>query len=472
MHSVHELVVAGAGPIAGSDPVTAARMLLLGAVAGWWAGDAKLVQDVADRMAGLRPSGPGPAGLVSAGLVPGSGVLQAMADLLAGRPASAVPRLAELVAAVRRDRPEHLDVRFYAANMAMLAGDIDSATDLMLSTAQACRAQGVIRFLVPLSLGLSYAYFGQTRFRAAAEAATEGLRLAQDTGQPVRVAGLHSMLALLAAVGGEEPRCRELAARALGPFAVEEVANVATVAEWALALLDLGLGRYAAALERFELTASGPLRHYIQPLLFTPDQIEAAARLGAAERAAEPLARFAAWAEATGQPWALAVRHRCQALVQDDDPDGHYREALRLHAGSGRPFEHARTALLYGEWLRRNRRGTDARAHLRAALALFERTGARPWADRARAELRAAGETIAPGAPAPDRLSPLTPQELQVVRLAASGATNRDIAAQLFISPRTVSHHLYRAFPKLGVTNRTALARLDLTRPDDPPEEG
>jgi DNA-binding CsgD family transcriptional regulator len=469
MRSVHELVVAGAGPIAGSDPAAAAGMLLLGAIAGWWAGDAKLVQDVADRMAGLGPSGPGPGALVFAGLVPGPGVLQAMADLLAGRPAPAVPRLAELVAAVRRDRPEHLDVRFYAANMAMLAGDFGSAGDLMLSTALACRTQGVIRFLAPLSLGLSYAYFGQTRFRAAAEAAAEGLRLAQDTGQPVRVAGLHSMLALLAAVGGDEPRCRELAARALGQFAAEEVANVATVAEWALALLDLGLGRYAAALERFELTASGPLRHYIQPLLFTPDQIEAAARLGAAGRAAEPLARFAAWAEATGQPWALAVRHRCQALAQDGDPGPHYREALRLHAGSGRPFEHARTALLYGEWLRRNRRGTDARAHLRAALALFERTGARPWADRARAELRAAGEPVAPGAPAPDRLSLLTPQELQVARLAASGATNRDIAAQLFISPRTVSHHLYRAFPKLGVTNRTALARLDLTRPDDRP---
>jgi len=125
--------------------------------------------------------------------------------------------------------------------------------------------------------------------------------------------------------------------------------------------------------------------------------------------------------------------------------------------------------LLYGEWLRRHRRGTDARAHLRAALALFDRTAARPWADRARAELRAAGEPTAPGASAPDQLTLLTAQELQVVRLAASGATNRDIAAQLFISPRTVSHHLYRAFPKLGVTNRTSLARLDLAGPDDPP---
>ena len=459
MHRVHELVVAGAEPIAGSDPQTAAALLRLGAVAGWWAGDTKLVQDAADRMTGL---GRGE-------LTPGPAALQAMADLLAGRPAAAVPRLADAVAAVRHVRPEQLAVRFYAANMALLIGDFDGARDLMLSTAQACRTQGVIRFLAPLSLGLACANFCLTRFRAATESATEGLRLAQDTGQPVRAAGLYSVLALLAAVSGDEPRCRELAASALRQFAAEEVANVAAMAEWALALLDLGLGRYGAALNRLEMTATGALRHYFQPIMFAPDQIEAAVRFGSASSAAEPLARFAAWAEASGQPWARAVVHRCRALVQDGDPEAHYREALRQHAVSGRPFEHGRTELLYGEWLRRGRRGMDARAHLRTALALFDRTGAAPWAERARAELRAAGEPAAAGAPPPDRLSLLTPQELQVVRLAASGATNRDIAAQLFISPRTVSHHLYRAFPKLGVTNRTALARLDLAGPDDLP---
>jgi DNA-binding CsgD family transcriptional regulator len=461
MHSVHELVVAGAEPIAGSDPVAASAMLMLGGIAGWWAGDAKLVQDVADRLAGLEVPLDGSAF--------GPGGMRVMADLLAGHPERAVPPSRDLLSAARRGRPDDLEARFYAANLALLVGDLDSARELMLSTVQACRALEVVRFLAPLYLGLSYANLLLTRFRAASETATEGLRLAQDTGQPVRAAGLCSVLAVLAAVGGDEPRCRELAGQAVGQFAAEEVANVSTMAEWALALLDLSLGRYGAALERFELTASGALRHYIQAIYFAPDQIEAAVRLGAADRTAEPLGRFAAWAEATGQPWARAVLHRCLALAQEEDAEDHYREALRQHADSGRPFEHARTALLYGEWLRRNRRGTEARAHLRAALALFDRTGARPWADRARAELRAAGEAVPQEAPAPDRLSLLTPQELRVVRLAASGATNRDIAAQLFISPRTVSHHLYRAFPKLGVTNRTALARLDLARPDDLP---
>ena len=124
--------------------------------------------------------------------------------------------------------------------------------------------------------------FCLTRFRATTESATEGLRLAQDTGQPVREAGLYSMLALLAAVRGDGPRCRELAASALRQFAAEEVANVSTMAEWALGLLDLGLGRYGAALNRFEMTATGALLHYIQPILFAPDQIEAAVRFGPA----------------------------------------------------------------------------------------------------------------------------------------------------------------------------------------------
>jgi DNA-binding CsgD family transcriptional regulator len=265
------------------------------------------------------------------------------------------------------------------------------------------------------------------------------------------------MLALLAAITGAEARCRELAASALRQFAAEEVANVSTMAEWALALLDLGLGRYGAALDRFEMTAAGSLRHYIQPILFAPDQIEAAVRFGSTDRSAEPLGRFAAWAGATGQPWARAVLHRCRALARDGDPEAHYREALRQHAVSGRPFEHGRTELLYGEWLRRKRRKSEARARLHSALNLFRSIGAEPLARRARAELRAAGEADAraDGSSMPA----LTAQELQVALLVAQGASNREVATRLFISPRTVEYHLYKIYPKLGVVSRTDLVR-------------
>jgi len=139
-----------------------------------------------------------------------------------------------------------------------------------------------------------------------------------------------------------------------------------------------------------------------------------------------------------------------------------FSEALRLHAGGERPWEAARTHLAFGERLRRERRKTEARTHLRAAAELFDRLGAAPWSDRARAELRAAGEQ-GPVPTTGDLLAVLSPQELQIVRLVAAGKTNREIAAMLFISPRTVSHHLYRAFPKLNVASRTQLARLDLS---------
>ena len=128
------------------------------------------------------------------------------------------------------------------------------------------------------------------------------------------------------------------------------------------------------------------------------------------------------------------------------------------------PVEAARTHLAFGERLRRERRKNEARTQLRAAAEIFDRLDARPWADRARAELRAAGATAPSDAAVPaSAVSALSPQELQIVRLVAAGLTNREIGAQLFLSPKTVSYHLYRAFPKLNVASRTQLARLDLT---------
>ena len=154
---------------------------------------------------------------------------------------------------------------------------------------------------------------------------------------------------------------------------------------------------------------------------------------------------------------------RCTALAAGDaDAEPLWRQAIAAHEGDGRPFEQARTCLLYGEWLRRNQRRAEARQHLRAAAGAFARMGARPWQDRAEAELRAAGAGV-PAVGAADPLARLTPQELQVVRLAAAGASNKQIGAQLFLSPRTVGFHLYRAFPKLGVTSREELARYAMT---------
>jgi DNA-binding CsgD family transcriptional regulator len=171
-------------------------------------------------------------------------------------------------------------------------------------------------------------------------------------------------------------------------------------------------------------------------------------------------------ARGTGQDWLAALVARCQALLDTDDAEQHFKAALSLHASDHRPFEQARTELLYGEWLRRARRKAEASTLLRSARETFERLNAAPWVERADGELGATGVTGSATAATPTGpLAQLTPQELQIVRLAAQGLSNRDIAAQLFLSPRTVGHHLYKAYPKLGVVSRTELSALPLHDP-------
>jgi DNA-binding CsgD family transcriptional regulator len=195
------------------------------------------------------------------------------------------------------------------------------------------------------------------------------------------------------------------------------------------------------------------MRYHGSALRSIPDLVEAAVRLGQPQRAAEPLARFCQWARRAGTASTDALVERCHALLDvGGDAERHFQAALKLHDVC---FEQARTQLLYGAWLRRARRKADARTQLRAAIDELDRIGAAPWAERARAELGATGATTPP----PDRTGPpwLTPQELQVARLAARGLSNRDIAARLFLSPRTVGYHLYKAYPKLGVASRNEL---------------
>ncbi|MFD7406741.1 LuxR C-terminal-related transcriptional regulator [Streptomyces sp. NPDC059866] len=231
-------------------------------------------------------------------------------------------------------------------------------------------------------------------------------------------------------------------------------------AEYAGVLLDLGAGRYEGVLDRVDWAAAGPTRHAFLWTYVWPDYIEAAARTGAPRRAKAALRRYETWAEATGRTGPLAVRHRVRALTAADDRAGQlYERALALHLRHEQPFDHARTRLVYGEWLRRQQRRGEARVQLEAAKEGFERLGAAPWSARAAGELRAIGVSL-PDHGSGHPLAALTPQELRVVQLAVTGATNREIAAQLFLSPRTVAHHLYKAFPKLGVTSRAELGRL------------
>ncbi|MEU7862056.1 AAA family ATPase [Nonomuraea sp. NPDC049141] len=455
VHNAHRILLDGAASIADVDRKEAALILLDAVRNAWYLSDPAAVTEAAARLAEL-PLTPedGMDGFVRAA--------RAMADFLAGDLDRALPPFRELIAVALAIPTGMTALRISVCSLAGISGDFDNGLAIAHSVIEEGRADGMVGLLSlgQVVLAIHQMYLG--RFHDALATATEGRQLATDIGQTHRIAHFESAMAMVAAVQGREQDCRELAERTIAHHEAHPVATIVGWAEWALGLLDLGQGRFEAALERFEAAALGPLRHQIMPIYFAPDQIEAAVRLGLPDRAAEPLTRFESWATAARHPWADAVLHRCRALLAHDEEEAqqHWEQAARSHAEANRPYERARTDLLHGEWLRRARRRNESRTRLRAALETFDRVDAAPWAERARAELRAAGETVAPSAP--DLIALLSPQELQVVRLAATGATNRKIAAQLFLSPRTVSHHLYRAFPKLGVTTRTELVRLDL----------
>lgn len=211
--------------------------------------------------------------------------------------------------------------------------------------------------------------------------------------------------------------------------------------------------------------AAGPVGHTVIARFARPSLVEAYVRLGEPDLAAAALPRFEEWARGTARPWAMGVLERCYAILgahTDEDVETHFQAAPGHHEHATRPFEHARTLVRYGEWLRRARRRGEAADRLRAAAEIFHRLGAAPWLERAGAELTAigAGRRVVTADRPIDELDRLTAQEAQVVRLAAGGASNAQIAAQLFLSPRTVGYHLYNAFPKLGVTSRAELARF------------
>src|SRR5213076_2560660 len=157
--------------------------------------------------------------------------------------------------------------------------------------------------------------------------------------------------------------------------------------------------------------------------------------------------------QASGTEWALGIEARCRALLSDDETL--YRESVERLARSRAVVESARSRLLYGEWLRRENRRVDAREQLRAAHEMFSSIGAEAFAERARRELRATGETARKRTD--ETRGVLTPQEAQIARLAYDGLSNPEIGAQLFISPRTVQYHLHKVFLKLEITSRNQL---------------
>ncbi|MET7460875.1 LuxR C-terminal-related transcriptional regulator [Nonomuraea sp. NPDC005501] len=343
----------------------------------------------------------------------------------------------------------------WACAAASYLGEADVSAELAGRAGAVARMSGIAGQLPVVLEFVSTAERIRGRLAESAAIAEEGLALAQEAGYTNSVGAHLANLAVVAALRGEEETCRRYAAEALAIAIPHRVGLRAAVASYALAMLDLGLGRFEAAHARFvSITRAGPgAGHPTVVWRSTPDRVEAAVAAGDPDAAREAVEGLERWAAGATTPASRALLARCHALAGGGDEL--FEEALRLH---GEPFEGARTALLYGERLRRTQRPGQARAHLRAARETFQRLGAEPWARRAHGELRAAGETAA--RPQSDALAALTPQELRIARLVAAGASSKEVAAQLFLSPRTVEYHLYKVYPKLGITSRTELARL------------
>ncbi|MBC3986793.1 AAA family ATPase [Streptomyces sp. AC536] len=443
-----ELTLEAAALVRDTDPERAALTLYEAAHAARHGASHDLVRHAADLMRGFTPPEP---------WAPVVGALLGWAELFAGRPELAVGPMRALHTATHGDAHD-LMRRITAGFGGLMIADDDSVvaeTEDMLAVVRATGALGWVPYTLNV---LAVARLLRGEFADARACVAEGVSVSDELGNTTESLAHRSVEVWLRAVSGDEADCLALADEVLPRARARHRVN-AEIAAWGVGMLDLSARRFGDAFDRLEQVCRGPASRDVL-VRAVPDLVEAAVRGGLPDRAHGPLAAFLHWAEHVDRPVATGLVLRCRALLADEgDADALYAEALRLHERHGGPYERARTQLVYGEWLRRRRRRAEARGHLAAAVSSFERLGARLWAERARGELAAFGERgDEPRSSGP--LTLLTPQELQVVRLAASGHTNKEIAAQLFLSPRTVGHHLYKAYPKLGVTGRAELAHL------------
>jgi DNA-binding CsgD family transcriptional regulator len=327
------------------------------------------------------------------------------------------------------------------------------------------RERGLVSVLPQALAAQSAELIGRSRFDLAYSTAEEGRRLALDIDQPFFAIWNVINLAIVEALRGQEDEARAHVEELQQLVARSGASLIGIFAERVLGLLELTLGRPAEALERLREFVAAPVGVLTIPhrVLGLPDTIEAAVRARQLDEAADHVARFQEWVERFPTPARLALLARCRALAAESDAEPHFVRSIEL-ADALSPFERARNELLFGEWLRRQRRRVDARPHLRAALELFQQLAVSPWEGQARAELRASGETARRRDPS--TRDQLTPQELQIAHLVSEGMTNREIGAQLFLSRRTIDYHLRKVFAKLRIASRTDLVRMGVDEHD------
>ncbi len=382
-------------------------------------------------------------------------LLDSMTALYTDGYATAVPIRQRAVRAFRSDEltvEEGLRWLWLASTEACVLWDDESWAVLAARHVDMARAAGALSVL-PLTLhsrAVAHVFAGELDTAESIVAELDAVQHATGTTlAPYGALGL-------AAWRGREREAGDLVDAALDALPARGGSVVLLITQWTRAVLANGLGRHDEALLAAREAAEHPHDAAIVHWGLS-ELVEAAAKSGRPEPAAGAFARLEPITRAAGTEWALGVQARAQALLSDgEEAERLYREAIERLERTRVRGELARARLLFGEWLRLQGRIVDARAQLRIAFDLLTRVGAEAFAERARRELVATGETVR--GPAPEVREALTPQETQIARLAAAGHTNPEIGAQLFISPRTVEYHLRKVFGKLRIGSRRELA--------------
>lgn len=433
--------------LAEEDPRAAARALVSAMGAAVVAGDFSETPRLAELADGLP-----------AEVFPLTGLVRGLAHLVQGAPLPAVEALRAFLESVSdSDDPRWLGFGGVAAS---LMGDAPVALSLYDQAVAQARRSGAVALLPALLEDRALVEVGGVALALAEADADESLRLAAELALP-----RPPLLAKVTMAAVEAHRGRFDQARRWSTEAAEGAERYGVRMPIGLALsVDLGMSLVQGHLEEAmrisrRIESGDPRIHPLVSVTTFAHRVEARVRAGEPV-SPEAVAGYEAWIRLSGnQPRYLALLARSRALVTGtDEADRWFTEAVRLHERSDAPFEQARTRQLYGEFLRRRRRPGEAREQLRSAVEIFDRLGCLSWSERTRVELRATGETV--GTATPDRFGELTPQELQIVRLVSTGMSNRQVAGQLFLSPRTVEYHLAKVYPKLGLGSRAELIRI------------
>jgi DNA-binding CsgD family transcriptional regulator len=357
------------------------------------------------------------------------------------------------------------------ASAAWLLDESDLAITLLEDAMRRLRAPGVRGTSGGSLTVLGWAYIDTGRWDEALEVAGEAADVAEAGHMDIVAASADAITATVLALRADSGAARWHAARALAAVDPVECGLVAARARRALGVAALADGSYLQAFTQLRglFGEDGTPLHNYASYLGVADLAAAAVRADRRSEGCDVIEHALSRLDGSTSARLEQLIARARGiLAEPSNAEAHFDKALSSPGGDQWPFERAQLRLDYAEWLRRRRRINDAKAVLTEALGTFQRLGARSWAQRAQAELRACGVAVTSAPRETDALGELTPQQRQIVRLAGDGLTDREIGDRLFLSPRTVSSHLYRSYPKLGVASRHQLRDV-IARASTPP---